>query len=179
MGIFSRFTSSIWLSIALVLLGISGIQSWRLRGTELEFSKFKERVATEAKDRTEKKEEFAELSRNSERSFQIQTQGASDVLTTSKINTERALRRDLDDVRSMLQSAEARYASYRAIAESGANSCRNLADRAEAIDRLASEGVGLVAEGKSVVSVRDAEVAALYQYIVELRKLLSVGQNHD
>lgn len=172
-------TSSIWLAIVLALSLFGGAQSWRLHGSQIAFSEFKEQSAIEAKERIEKYEEISEFRRNSERSFQIQTQGVSDALTTEKINTDRVLRRDLDDAMGLLKSAEARYSSYRAATESGASACRSLADRAEALDRLVTEGIGLVAEGKSLIANRDSEVAALWAYSQELRKLLGKDGDHE
>ncbi len=172
--ILGRISSTVWLAVVIGLGLLCCAQTLRLYGVQAELSELKLSVAEDDALRASAHLDAVESRRNAERAFQIKTQGASDALTTSKANTERVLRRDLDDARSLLGSAAQRNAAYRASAESGAATCRSLADRTEALDRLVTEGVGMVAEGKSIVAARDAEIVALWAYMQELRRLLGV-----
>lgn len=146
---------------ALVLGVLLGVQTWRLHTEQLahrdlQVSVERDRQARTAaalkavNDNTANQETHATASRENANELLEELSRQRDAAVAAATRAER-LRLD----------ATRRSATYRAMSETGAAACRDLADRAAALDRQLAEGVAVVAELRSVVERRDAEVKAL------------------
>ena len=101
------------------------------------------------------------------------TQKASDAFTQTAPARSDSLRADLDRAERLRAGAEARAATYRAQARASAAAGSSAADRLVALDQHIVEGVAVVAELRSVVAKRDAEVVLLRGTIDADRALLA------
>lgn len=75
-----------------------------------------------------------------------------------------------------LRDSDKRAALYRSQAEAGAVERANLAGHAAELDRLLSESLGLLEEGRVLVELRDGQIRALASQINNDRQLIS-GQS--
>lgn len=75
-----------------------------------------------------------------------------------------------------LRSSDQRAAMYRSQAEAGATERANLASHAAELDRLLSESLGLLEEGRLLVELRDGQIRGLAAQINNDRQLIS-GQS--
>lgn len=158
---------------AVVLAVLLGLQT-RLRHTEqlahrdLQVSVERDRQARTAaalkavNDNTAKRETHATASQ----------ENASDLLEELTRQRDAALASATRHER-MQHDAEKRAATFRAMRETDAATCRDLVDRYETLDRNTVEGVRVVDQLREVVERRDAEVKALMGQITADRALFA------
>lgn len=101
-----------------------------------------------------------------------QTQENLDDFTTTQPVRDAIARADLAVAERMLRDADRRAATYRAMSEAGAAACRDLANQHETFDRHIVEGVKVVADLRSHLDRRDAEVKLLTGQLDADRALL-------
>lgn len=162
-----------WMTTAIAVGVLATAQTWRLHALQANHATL---VATTATERAARAAAYADESvktAGKEKLHAASTQKASDDFTQTTPSREAALRADLQRARSLLNSADARAAGYRAQADAGAAACRRLADRAQALDRQLAEGLEVVAELRSIVERRDAEVVLQGSVIDADRALLA------
>ncbi|OJU89153.1 MAG: hypothetical protein BGO13_11795 [Burkholderiales bacterium 66-5] len=147
--------------LSLVLIVLLGLQTWRLHSEQLAHRDLQVSVERDRQTRTAAALKAVNDNTTKQETHATASQeNASDLLETlsrqrdvALVAAARAERLRLDESR--------RAATYRAMSEAGAAACRDLAHRATALDERLAEGVGVVAELRSVVERRDAEVRAL------------------
>lgn len=150
------------LAVAVLVLGVLlGLQTW-LRHTEqiahrdliaqvAQDKQMREKAAREAIEaNVAKQETHATTSR----------ENASDLLEELTRQRDAALASAARHER-MQHDAEKRAATFRAMRETDAATCRDLVDRYEALDRNTVEGIELVNQLRATVVARDAEVKTL------------------
>jgi hypothetical protein len=160
------------IAAALVLAVLLAAQSLRLHTEQLAHEKLKTQVAQDATQRADaalKNETKVGLK---EFGHAAATQENSDVYTTSQPVRDAIARADAARHNRLLDGAEKRAATYRAMAEAGAAACSDLADRHAALDRHVVEGVNVVSALRRDLVRRDAEVALLRRQIDIERALM-------
>ena len=162
------------LAVAVLALAVLlGIQTW-LRHTEqlahrdLQVTVERDRQARTAaalkavNDNTTKQETHATASQENANELLEELSRQRDAAVAGAARAER-----------MQHDAEKRAATFRAMRETDAATCRDLVDRYETLDRNTVEGVRVVDQLREVVERRDAEVKALMGQIDADRALFA------
>lgn len=110
-----------------------------------------------------------------ERTHAAETQENADEFVATQATRDAIARVELARAERLRTDAERRAATYRAMAESGAAACRDLADRHAALDRHIVDGTRVVADLGAALDRRDAEVALLRRQI-DVDRALITGQ---
>lgn len=164
---------------ALVLAVLLGLQAWRLHTEQLahrdlQVSVERDRQARTAaalkavNDNTTRQETHATASQENANELLEELSRQRDAALASAARHER-----------MQHDAEKRAATFRAMRETDAATCRDLVDRYEALDRNTVEGVRVVDQLREVVERRDAEVKALMVQIDADRALSAQPHRPD
>lgn len=160
-----RITSPIWAAILFAALLALGVQSARLNSTaksltQLQNDNLKREAAQAAAVNTQTTKDANDVTQHSQSS----QQNAVDYAKSTR-PLDSALSADLQRIDGLRRDAEKRAARYRQEAEAGATACRSLADRYEALDRSTVEGLAVVAQLRTALERRDAEVKLLRRQI--------------
>ena len=160
-----------WMIAAIALGLVAGAQTIRLNGAERAHDKLKIEVAEAERGRTEAALKATQDDAAKKMAHAAATQENVDEFTTSQPVRDAIARADLARVERLRLGAEQRAATYRAQAAANAAACRDLADRLEAFDRQLVAGVGVVADLRSALERRDAEVVLLHKQLMTERTL--------
>ena len=156
-----------------VLLGLLLTQTWRLHTEQTAHAQLRATVAEAAQRRATAALKHEIFTASRESTHAADTSKNAEEFTTSQPVRDAIARADAARHKRLLDGAEARAATYRQIAASGAAACRDLADRHEALDRHVVEGVAVVGALRSDLVRRDAEVGLLRRQIDIDRALLT------
>lgn len=159
----------------IVLLGLLLTQTWRLHTEQRDHAQLRATVAEADRARATAALKHEAATSLKEFGHAAATQENSDAFTLSAPVRDAIARADAARHRRLLNGAEARAATYRAMAEAGAAACRDLADRHATLDRHVVEGVAVVGALRSDLVRRDAEVVLLRRQIDVDRALLREG----
>jgi len=165
----------IFQAACLVLLGLLLTQTWRLHSEQRDYAQLRTTVAEADRARATAALKHETLLGAKESTHASQTQENSDAFTTSEPVRAAIARVDAARHRRLLNDADRRAATYRAMAEAGAAACRDLADRHEALDRHVVRGAEVVAGLRRDLVRRDAEVVLLRRQIDVDRALMDGG----
>ncbi len=149
----------------LVLLGLLLTQTWRLHSEQRDHAQLRADVAEADRARATAALKHEAATSLKEFGHAAATQENSDAFTLSAPVRDAIARADAARHGRLLNDAERRAATYRAMAEAGAAACRDLADRHTALDRHVVEGVSVVGALRSDLVRRDAEVVLLRRQI--------------
>lgn len=149
----------------LVLLGLLLTQTWRLYTEQRDHAQLRATVAEADRARATAALKHEAATSLKEFGHAAATQENSDAFTLSAPVRDAIARADAARHRRLLDGAERRAATYRAMAEAGAAACSDLADRHATLDRHVVEGVAVVGELRADLERRDAEVALLRRQI--------------
>lgn len=159
-------------ALSLALLVLLAAQTWRLHSEQLAHRDLQTNVAKAEAARAQAALKVEQNTATAERSHAQQTQENSDAFTTSQPVRDALARADAARHQRLLDGAEKRAATYRAMAEANAAACSGLADRLEALDRQLVEGVAVVGALRGDLIRRDAEVVLLRGQIDADRALM-------
>ena len=159
-------------ALSLALLVLLAAQTWRLHSEQTAHAQLRATVAEADRTRATAALKHETLLGAKESTHASQTQENSDAFTTSQPVRDALARADAARHQRLLDGAEKRAATYRAMAEANAAACRDLADRYAALDRHVVEGVGVVSALRRDLVRRDAEVVLLRGQIDADRALM-------
>lgn len=163
----------------LVLAALLGVQTWRLHGEQLAHRDLIAQVAQDKQMREKAAREAIEANvATQETHATTSRENASDLLEELTRQRDAALASATRHER-MQHDAEKRAATFRAMRETDAATCRDLVDRYETLDRNTVEGVRVVDQLREVVERRDAEVKALMGQIDADRALFAQPNRPD
>ncbi len=157
----------------LLLLGLLATQTWRLNTEQRDHAQLRATVAEADRARATAALKHEAATSLKEFGHAAATQENSDAFTLSAPVRDAIARADAARHRRLLDSADRRAATYRAMAEAGAAACSDLADRHATLDRHVGEGVAVVGALRSDLDRRDAEVVLLRRQIDIDRALLT------
>lgn len=169
-GRVKRYALLAALAAVSVLLLFTATKFYTLRG---EHQALQTKTATADAARSEALLKNAVATGTKQATHATATQKASDAFTQTATSRSDSLRADLDRAERLRAGAESRAATYRAMSRASAAAGRAAADRLIALDGQLVEGVAVVAELRSVVAKRDAEVVLLRGTIDADRELLA------
>lgn len=159
-------------ALCLALLALLLAQTLRLHGEQLAHGKLKTQVAEQAQAQATVALKAERRNAGLGLAHAQQTQENSDAFTTSQPVRDALARVDRAVAERLHLGAERRAATYRAMAETNATACRDLADRHAALDAHVVRGVEVVAGLRGDLVRRDAEVVLLRRQIDTDRALL-------
>lgn len=157
----------------LVLLGLLAAQTWRLHTEQRDHAQLRASVAEADRARATAALKYESQLGLKEFNHSSQTQENSDAFTLSAPVRDAIARTDAARHRRLLDGAERRAATYRAMATAGAAACSDLADRYAALDAHIVRGVAVVGALRADLVRRDAEVVLLRRQIDVDRALLT------
>lgn len=157
----------------LLLQGLLATQTWRLNTEQRDHAQLRAAVAEAGRTRATAALKHESRLGLKEFGHAAATQENSDAFTLSAPVRDAIARADAARHRRLLDGAERRAATYRAMAEAGAAACRDIADRHATLDRHVVEGVAVVGALRSDLDRRDAEVVLLRRQIDIDRALLT------
>ncbi len=160
---------------AAVLLALLLAQTWRLHTEQAAHTQLRTEVAERELTRTQAALKHEITVATKESTHAADTSKNADEFTTSQPVRDAIARADAARHGRLLNDAERRAATYRAMAEAGAAACRDLADRHATLDAHVVEGVAVVGALRSDLGRRDAEVAVLRRQIDVDRALMDSG----
>ena len=168
-----KLKSSAWMLAALAAGALLATQTVRLHTEQGAHQALQTKTATADAARSEALLKNAVATGTKQTTHATATQKASDAFTQTATSRRDSLRADLDRADRLRAGAESRAATYRAMSRASAAAGRAAADRLIALDGQLVEGVAVVAELRSVVAKRDAEVVLLRGTIDADRALLA------
>ena len=163
--IWSNIKAYVFQAACIVLLGLLLTQTWRLHSEQRDHARLLAEVAEREQAGATAALKHEAATSLKEFGHAAATQENSDAFTTSQPVRDTIARADAARHKRLLDGAERRAATYRAMAEAGAAACRDLADRHAALDRHVVEGVSVVGALRSDLVRRDAEVVLLRRQI--------------
>lgn len=162
---------------SLALLALLAAQTLRLHGEQVAHLTLRETVAKDAKARADAALKVEREAATKERNHAEDTQEGADEFARAAQARVDAARADLARVERLRVDAERRAATYRAMAQAGAATCRDLADRHAALDAHVVRGVAVVAGLRDDLARRDGEVKLLRGQIDADRALMDRGSD--
>ncbi len=170
--ILDRLTTPIWAALIGAALLALGVQSWRLSSTAKELTQLQaQQLKRQAQQTTAVNLQLSKDAQNVNTHAQGSQQNAAQ-LNQATQPLASALSAELQRIDGLRVAADRRAAGYRAQAEAGSAAYRSLADRCEALDRSLVQGLTVVAQLRTTVERRDAEVIALRRQIDIDRKFM-------
>lgn len=164
------------LGAAVVALGAYSIhQHFALLDTRLDLSNEQRERATERAMRESAARIYAKNLTTIEGIHRAALQEKSNDYDNRVKNIASAYAADALRNQRLLTDSEGRAAGYRRLAESGADSCKRLADKAAEFDRLLAEGLALGREGRKVIDERDAAITLLNDTIDQDRAAIKAA----
>ena len=158
---------------ALALFALLGLQTRRLHTEQIAHRDLIARVAQDKADREKAAREAVEANQVKQETHATASQENANELLEELSRQRDAAVAGAARAERLRNDAERRAATYRAMSEAGAAACGDLAHRAAALDGRLAEGIGVVAELRSAVERRDAEVKALMGQIEADRALFA------
>lgn len=171
--------ANVMTAAALVLAVLFGLQTWLRHTEQLEHRDLIAKVAQDKQAREKAAREAVEANQTKQDTHATASQeNASELLETLSRQRDAALASATRHER-LQHDAEKRAATFRAMRETDADTCRDLVDRYETLDRNTVEGVRVVDQLREVVERRDAEVKALMGQINADRALFAQPSRPD
>lgn len=159
-------------ALCIVLLALLCAQTWRLHAEQLAHGRLQTQVSQADTGRATAALRAERRNAGLNLAHAQQTLENSDAFTTSQPIRDALARVDRAVAERLHLGAERRAATYRAMAETNAAACRDLADRHAALDAHVVRGVEVVAGLRGDLVRRDAEVVLLRRQIDTDRALL-------